>query len=798
LPYADPLTTLPCDEADLKTAVWIDDALPEGAAWEGDGIEWVEAPSGPVHSGQRAMRRQSQGNQQHFFRNADQKMRVGLGDKLFAWVWLDPEDPPREIMVQYNSDGDAGWRHRAYWGENLIGYGRDASTERRHLGPLPALGEWVRLEMDPLELGLTPGTVVHGIAFTTFDGTSYWDNVGIESSVPQRAEDFVWIDDALPSGAQAQGDGKIWQWITADEGPVHSGQKALRRGGAPGLHQDFFTGADRLRLQRGDTLFAHVWLDPNDPPRSIQLQFNNGNWSHRVRWGEGAHGEGAGGGADFRAGEIPALGEWVRLEVDLALVGLKPGEMLNGWAFTQVGGTVIWDEAGVHTWGPPDERFRESQLLWEHIAIADDGLPAPVREAAQVPADARTADQARALRRYYLRYVHEGSRPAFAELEAEVQETRGELEGLENQIPTTLIMKELKEPREAFVLRRGQYDDRGTEVSRGTPRVLPPFPDDLPRNRLGLAKWLLQESHPLTARVAVNRFWQSLFGTGLVKTSEDFGNQGEPPSHPELLDWLAVQFIRDGWDVKKTIRRMVMSATYRQDSSFRPGLAKRDLENRLLARGPRFRLDAEMLRDQALAISGLLVERLGGPSVKPPQPSGLWFAVGYSGSNTVRFQADVGHEKVHRRTLYTFIKRTAPPPQMSTFDAPNRESCTVRRERTNTPLQALLLLNDPQYVEAAKVYGARVLWEAPPEDEARVRFAFENALLRPPSSEELSVLLGFVREQRAEFRRDPATAKELLGVGEADVPEGLDTIEAATWALLGNLLFNLDELLTKA
>ncbi len=795
--YADPLTTLPCDEGDTETTVWIDDGLPAGARIEGDGIEWVEAPQAPVHSGRRAMRRQSQGNQQHFFRNADQKLRIGLGDRLFAWVWLDPENPPREIMVQYNSDGDAGWRHRAFWGENLIGYGRDASTERRHQGPLPSLGEWTRLEIDPLDVGLRPGMVVHGVAFTQFDGTSYWDTIGIESSVLQEAEDFVWIDDALPPGAQPQGDGGSWQWITAADGPVLRGEKALRRSGRPGLHQDFFTEADRLRLQRGDTLFAHVWLDPNDPPRGIQLQFNNGNWSHRARWGVGAHGEGAGGGADFRAGDLPALGEWVRLEVDLASVGLKPGEMLNGWAFTQVGGTVTWDHAGLHTWGPPDERFRQSQLIWEHLAVADDSLPKPVREAALIPAGARNEDQHRRLRRYYLRYVHGDSRTTLAPFEARVLALNQAREALEKQIPTTLIMRERAEAREAFVLERGQYDARGKAVERATPRVLPPMPEDLARNRLGLARWLTSPSHPLMARVAVNRFWQRLFGVGLVKTSEDFGNQGEPPSHPELLDWLATQFIADGWDIKKTMKRLVMSATYRQSSALRPELLARDRENRLLARGPRYRLDAEMIRDQALAVSGLLVNRLGGPSVKPPQPDGLWFAVGYSGSNTVRFSADQGPDKVHRRTLYTFVKRTAPPPQMATFDAPNREACCVRRERTNTPLQALLLMNDPQFIEAARALAARLLREAS-SDRERAALAFELATCRPPRADELDVLVEFARAEHAAFESSPDQARSLVEIGESPLAPDLDVIDLATWTLVGNLILNLDEVINKS
>ena len=279
--------------------------------------------------------------------------------------------------------------------------------------------------------------------------------------------------------------------------------------------------------------------------------------------------------------------------------------------------------------------------------------------------------------------------------------------------PTTLVFRERAgEPKPAYLLKRGEYDQRGEKVGRAVPAFLPPFPPGEPVNRLGLANWLVAPDHPLTARVAVNRLWLQVFGTGLVKTAEDFGSQGEPPSHPELLDWLAVQFREDGWDVKRMMKRLVMSATYRQSSRVAPEKLAKDPDNRLLSRGPRYRLDAEMLRDQALFVSGLLVEHVGGPSVKPPQPPGLWEAVGYTASNTARFVADRGADKVDRRSLYIFWKRTSAPPQMTTFDAPSREACTVRRERTNTPLQALLLLNEPQMIEASRALAERVLREA--------------------------------------------------------------------------------------
>ena len=320
--------------------------------------------------------------------------------------------------------------------------------------------------------------------------------------------------------------------------------------------------------------------------------------------------------------------------------------------------------------------------------------------------------------------------------------------------------------------------------------------EDLPNNRLGLARWLVDPEHPLTARVAMNRFWQQLFGTGIVKTSEDFGSQGEPPSHPRLLDWLAARFMAEGWDVKSALKQIVTSRTYQQSSRVTPELVKRDPENRLLARGPRFRLDAEMLRDQALFLGDMLLDTMGGPSVKPPQPDGLWFAVGYSGSNTAKFVPDAGREKVHRRTLYTFVKRTAPPPQMSTFDAPSREACSVRRERTNTPMQALLLLNDPQYVEAARALAQRTLAENG-SDNDRLSRMFARCVGRTPTSAELSDLKQALSDELDHYRADEAAAEQLVSVGEFPRPHDMEASRLAAWTMTANLLLNLDEVIMK-
>ena len=783
-----------------RELVWVDDDLPAGATVEGDGLVWIEDKA-LVHAGRRAMQRKSSGNQQHFFRNADRKLRVANGDTLFAWVYLDPDDLPEQIMLQWNSDGAKGWLHRAYWGANRIGYGKDKSTERWRMGDLPKAGDWVRLDVPVATVGLRAGMAVHGVAFTQFGGTSYWDTVGIDTSCSQEPEDYVWFDDEPPKGSTLSGDGRKWQWADGDgkrQPKPHNGARSLRRSGK-GLSQDFFSSVPvPLRVQAGDRLFAHVWLDPKNTPRSVQVQFHaNGTWDHRARWGIGAHGEGRPNGADFVAGEIPATGKWVRLEVGIADCGLVPGDAITGWAFTKVDGTVYWDTAGVRTFAPPNDEHLRSFTAWQAIAQGNGTVPDDIRKALLVAAADRTEQEKAAVKRYYLRNVHQDSKVVFAPLDAELSELEKQRKTIEGKIPTTLVMKERMKPKDAFLLMRGQYDLKGDKVARVTPAALPPMAQELSRDRLGLAKWLIDAEQPLTARVTVNRFWQQLFGTGLVKTSEDFGNQGERPTHPALLDYLATRFVKSGWDVRQLMKQMVLSATYRQAATVSPTALQKDPENRWLARGPRFRLDGETLRDQALQLSGLLVRTVGGPGVKPPQPAGLWKAVGYSSSNTARFKADTEHEKVHRRSLYTFWKRTSPPPQMTTFDAPSREECRVRRERTNTPLQALLLMNDPQYVEAARGFAKRILTEGGQGDQARIKWALSCATCQLPSAVDVADVKSFLVAERAAFAADPNAAKQLIeiGVAKTDTEEAAE--ELAAWTMVANLILNLDAVLTR-
>ncbi|CAN5563826.1 DUF1553 domain-containing protein [soil metagenome] len=346
----------------------------------------------------------------------------------------------------------------------------------------------------------------------------------------------------------------------------------------------------------------------------------------------------------------------------------------------------------------------------------------------------------------------------------------------------------------AFILNRGEYDQRRDKVTAGTPKALPKFPDDLPRNRLGFAKWLLSPEHPLMTRVTVNRFWQELFGNGLVRTAGDFGITGEQPSHPELLDWLALDF-RSDWDVKRFFKMMVTSATYRQSAVTTKEKQEKDPANIYLSHGPRFRMDAEMIRDYALATSGLLVPKIGGPSVKPYQPDGVWEAVAMIGSNTRNYKQDTG-EALYRRSMYTFWKRAAPPASMEVLNAPNRETCAVRRERTNTPLQALLTLNDVQFVEAARVLAERTL-KAGSDDAARLDSLAKRLLARSFTDKELPIVQQSLAELKKEFAAKPDEAKKLIAFGESKADAKLDAGELAAWTMLANQVLNTDEVLNK-
>ena len=610
--------------------------------------------------------------------------------------------------------------------------------------------------------------------------------------------DYIWIEDETPTGAKLEGNSP-WEFVTAPDHPVHAGTKSTRRQ-ADGLSQHFFTGAaPTLKIGEGDKLFAYCWIDPANPPKTVMLQFNDGNWNHRAFWGEDTIAFGAGDTPEHRSmGPLPKAGEWVRLEVSAAHVGLPAGAELNGWAFTQFGGTVYWDHAGCVTKTLQGNQSFESQVVWEAAdkSAEKSTVPQPVRDAIKVDADKRTPEQSKLIRDHFVQFIHPKTRLTFEPLQKQIDEMTKQRNETDAAVAITMIMADLPTPRETFILKRGEYNMPGEKVEANVPAIFPPMPADAPRNRLGLARWLTDPSHPLTARVTVNRYWQQYFGVGLVKTAEDFGLQGQWPTNPELLDWLAVEFVESGWNIKALQKLIVMSATYRQSSRVSPELLQIDPNNDLLARGPRFRLDAEVVRDSALSMSGLLSEQFGGKSVKPYQPDGIWEAVAFVGSTTQYYKRDAG-EALYRRSLYTFWKRTAPPPSLMAFDAPSRETCVARRARTNTPLQALVLMNDEQYVEASRNLAARMIKEGGGNPADQLILGFRVCTARVPTERELTVLSKVYAEQLAHYQANPAEAEKLLVIGASPRPEGIDPATHAAMTMMANLLLNLDEAITK-
>lgn len=640
---------------------------------------------------------------------------------------------------------------------------------------------------------------------TLVESIAYEDPWPLESPRdPKAPVDFVWIDDEVPLDGNPQGSGleRIWEWVEPDSFNSISGSKVLR-GAANAEHaaQSYFTDADPIVVREGDTLFAHVRIDPENPPRELVLQWLTAgpNWEHRAYWGENLIDWGTDGSPSrLRQGDLPApRGEWIRLEVDAASVGLPPGSEVIGWAFSQFGGLVHWDAAGVRSAYARDDRHLISQRAWELRVLEREsgGAPGEVRAAVAFdPAD-RSDDDATLIRDYYLARVHRDTRGRFDELNAAERETIDERGGIESETTHLPIMRELAadERRTTHVHIRGNFLEHGPSVSAGTPAFLHEFPDQAPRDRLGLAEWLVDSRNPLTARVQVNRVWQQLFGVGLVETSDDFGIQGAWPSHPQLLDWLALEYEARGWSLKELLRLVVTSSTYRQAARVTPELFEYDPYNRMLARGPRFRLEAEMIRDQALAIGGLLDASMYGPPVYPPQPAGVWEVV-YSGEE---WPTSDGAAR-YRRALYTFWRRTSPYPSMTTFDAPSREFCISRRIRTNTPLQALVTLNDPVYVEAAQALARRAMVEAADDKpDSIARRAFRLALTRPPRPDELARLIALYETEREHFTLNLEEARAAATDPIGELPASLDPVDAAAWSIVASVILNLDETLTK-
>lgn len=632
-------------------------------------------------------------------------------------------------------------------------------------------------------------------------GLNYADPASLSNRPAPVSRETVWIEDDFPKGAavMVNAGNEPHAWATAESGQVFSGLKSIRRTGK-GLHQVFFqSSGEPLTVGPQARIAAYLFMDPRNPPKAIMLQFHTSDWNHRANWGdEDAIPYGAKGKPEkVLMGPLPEIGKWVKLEIDASRMGLQPGTKITGVAFTQFDGDAYWDKLALSSVldpaGDPGLSFAAWQKAEKALGEQSDA-PKELRALLQKP-NLEPGEEDRLLA-HYLRHAYSDPTTPLGSLRSEIKQTRSLRNKLESEFTSTMISKELEQPRPSWVLLRGEYDKHGEPVSPGVPSVLPPLPPGKTTNRLDFARWLVDSRHPLTSRVTVNRFWQQFFGTGIVKTSEDFGSNGDWPSHPEMLDWLATEFIRIGWDVKALVKLLVNSSTYRQDSKVTPKLLEADPGNRLLARGPKLRLDAEMLRDQALFVSGLLNGTFGGRGVRTYQPSGIWEAVGYTTSNTAKYAQDSG-AALYRRSLYLFWKRTAPQPLMTTFDAPSREKCVTRRERTNTPLQALLTMNDIQYFEAARHLGHLMLTQGGSEDAQRLRHGFRMVTARPPTEREDRILNETLTKARERFSHDESSALKVISVGDSKASADVPAPELAAYSLVANLLLNLDESITK-
>lgn len=580
--------------------------------------------------------------------------------------------------------------------------------------------------------------------------------------------DAVWVDDRQSNGGQTQG-----TWTFVDE-PRRSGAKSRRQQGGE-IVQHFFLHADRkVTVQADDRFYVWVLVDPDNPPQTLMIQLHSGGWEHRVFWGEDRISFG-GIGSDTpghrHGGAIPAAGEWARLEVDPNHVGLPAGTVVDGMAFTQFGGLAHWDEAGVTTGVP---------------ALAFDGPPAELLPLLAGEVE-RTDEQDQALARWFgtIAPALQPQRDALARLDAE----RAALDAALPRIPATVAT----EPRTMRVLPRGNWmDDSGEVVTPGPPHFLPaPVAGQGAGTRLELARWLVSPDNPLTARVVVNRYWRMFFGQGLAPDVDDLGSQGAWPANLGLLDELALDFVDSGWDVRALIRRLVRTRAYRRASLSSREAAAIDPGNRLVSHQARWRLDAEFVRDAALASSGLLVRDVGGPSVKPYQPEDYWAHLNFP-MRTWQHDGDAGQ---YRRGMYTFWCRTFLHPSLKAFDAPAREESCARRLQSNTPLQALALLNDPTYVEAARALAQRVLDEREGDD-ARLERAFQLVLQRQPSAQEARVLERVLANHRDRYHDDPDAAAAILRNGLVQA-SGEGAIEVASWTGVARVLLNLGEAITR-
>jgi hypothetical protein len=633
--------------------------------------------------------------------------------------------------------------------------------------------------------------------------TEYVDpaQLGAESAVDVISVNDVIIDDAFPLGTKTRNTSRNdTTWRLDPEFGAKSGRRVIEL--AYGSHYDLnidFTLIPVIAPVDGKLEFR-LRIDSFSPPTAFAVQYNDGE-NHRIVWGDKSTlGFDS---AQAEMGPIPAGGEWIDISIPLEKAGTKVGARLTSMVLIENGGKVWFDELRIV--GNSDrahDPLSSFQRWWEiSRGTNPTGISGELHKLLVAgPADSVTAEQRDALFRFWQQNIQRITESPVAQLRTATALAQQEVENINGTVYGTMVFNDLQTPRDAFVMLRGQYDKPGEKVEPRVPTAFPPLqtadgqpiPADQRANRLDLARWFLSSDNPLTSRVTVNRVWQQMFGLGLVKTSDDFGTRGDMPSHPELLDWLAVHFRESGWNMKQLYRLLITSATFRQDSATNHDLYQVDPENRLLAHGPRLRLDGEQLRDNVLAVSGLLNSAMGGRGVMPYQPPDIWEPVGYENSNTRFYMQDHGAD-LYRRSLYCFIKRTAPPPFMTNFDGPNREQFCARRERSNTPLQALQLMNDVQHFEGARALAERVLAEGGTDTESRLEFLYRTVLSRKPSAEEIRIVADALSTQLNLFAAEQGTATRAIHVGESEPGNVAADLATAAWTMIANLVLNLDE-----
>jgi len=609
----------------------------------------------------------------------------------------------------------------------------------------------------------------------------------------------LWLDDRFPEGASVSCSSRNPStWISEEEGlKPASGLRALKQVSAVNYEDRIDQPNQPWIVPADGKLHLQIRVDPKSVPEALMLEIATTAGGRKLLWGNVDRYGGVDQTNRIRVGDVPASGDWTEVVFDATKWSLPAGTLVNNLKLAQYGGEAYWDKIEMEGTREPASDVRASLIAWwdsrkgKETRGVGGNLNKILKEGRQADS---TPENQTALRNHFLQSVARPVNSEHEKLLASVKEAKDYLAWLEENRPATFVFADLGSPRQASMMERGQYDKPGEKVEPGTPAFLPPLKgvDGRRASRLDLARWLVSEEHPLTSRVTVNRFWQQVFGTGLVKTSYDFGSQGEVPSHPELLDWLARWYQANDWDTKALMRLLLLSSAFKQQGVTTPTLLAADAENRYLARGPRLRLDAEQIRDSALFVSGLMDFTMGGPGFKTYQPPNIWEPVGYADSNTRFYLQDHGN-KLYRRSVYAFFKRTAPPPFMSNFDAPNREQFCTMRERSNTPLQALQLMNDVQHFEAARAFGERMLREGGTNAEDRILFAYKVALSREPRENEQKVLRATLQKFLERYQADPAAAEAVVKNGESEAAPQLDKRELAAYTLLGNLILNLDE-----